>query len=178
MTPPRPRVAIDAHTLGRRATGNETYARGLLSGLVQRTDVEPIALVDRDADLPDWLVGHHARLRHRRAAIRLLSELSTARRRWSADLLHVQYVRPPWSDLPIVTTIHDISFEHFPRLFTTRTRLRMRLTIPWSARHSRLVLTGSRHAAADLVDTYRLPGGSRGRHAVRCGTRLSPAARR
>ena len=157
MTPPRPRVAIDAHTLGRRATGNETYARGLLSGLVQRTDVEPIALVDREAELPDWLVGHHAQLRHRHAALRLLSELSTARRRWSADLLHVQYVRPPWSDLPIVTTIHDISFEHFPRLFTGRTRTRMRLTIPWSARHSRLVLTGSQHAAADLVDTYRLP---------------------
>jgi len=157
MTPSRPRVAIDAHTLGRRATGNETYARGLLSGLVHRPDIEPIALVDHAAPVPGWLLGHHERLRHRPAIARLLNELSAAGRRWGAELLHVQYVRPPRSDVPIVTTIHDVSFEHFPRLFTRRTRLRMRLTIPWSARHSRLVLTGSRHAAGDLIDTYRLP---------------------
>jgi alpha-1,3-rhamnosyl/mannosyltransferase len=32
----------------------------------------------------------------------------------------------------------------------------MRLTIPWSARHSRMVLTGSRHARDDLLTAYGL----------------------
>jgi glycosyltransferase involved in cell wall biosynthesis len=157
MTSARPRVAIDAHTIGRRATGNETYVRGLLSGLVERSDVEPIALIDSGTQPPDWLSGHTAELRRRSAAPRLLLELATAGRRWAAELLHVQYVRPPVSDVACVTTIHDISFEHFPALFTPRTRARMRLTIPWSARHSRIVLTGSRHAREDLLATYRLP---------------------
>jgi glycosyltransferase involved in cell wall biosynthesis len=157
MTSARPRVAIDAHTIGRRATGNETYVRGLLSGLVERSDVEPIALVDAGAPLPDWLAGHTAALRRRKAISRLALELAFARRRWAAQLLHVQYVRPPVSDVACVTTIHDISFEHFPALFTPRTRTRMRITIPWSARHSRMVLTGSRHAREDLLATYRLP---------------------
>jgi glycosyltransferase involved in cell wall biosynthesis len=150
-------VAIDAHTIGRRATGNETYVRGLLSGLVERDDVEPLALVDPGMDLPAWLGERHAPLTNRRAVWRLLGELRRAGARWRADLLHVQYVRPPRSDVPVVTTIHDISFEHFPELFTRRTRLRMRATIPWSARHSAVVLTGSEHARTDILARYELP---------------------
>jgi len=157
MTSARPRVAIDAHTIGRRATGNETYVQGLLSGLVARSDVEPLALVDPGTDLPTWLGARYAPLTNNHSVRRLLGDLRRAGARWRADLLHVQYVRPPWSDVPVVTTIHDISFEHFPDLFTRRTRLRMRATIPWSARHSAVVLTGSEHARADILARYELP---------------------
>jgi len=156
MSRPKPRVAIDAHTIGRRATGNETYVSGLLSGLVGRGEVDAVALVDQGVDAPGFLDGRYRRLRTRTAAARLVGELPFAGSRWGADLLHVQYVRPPLSDVPCVTTIHDISYEHFPALFTRRTRLRMRLSIRWSARNSALVLTGSRHAREDLLSTYGL----------------------
>jgi glycosyltransferase involved in cell wall biosynthesis len=156
MTSGRPRVAIDAHTVGRRATGNETYILGLLQGLTANGAVDPVALVDAEADLPPQLAAGCANLRHRKAIPRLLRELSSARRRWGVHLLHVQYVRPPRSDVPVATTIHDISFEHFPKLFSRRTRLRMRATIPWSARHSAVVLTGSEHARGDLLQAYGL----------------------
>jgi glycosyltransferase involved in cell wall biosynthesis len=157
MSRPSLRVAIDAHTIGRKATGNETYVRGLLSGLLARGDIEPLALLDKAALAPEWLSGHSAELRSRNPVTRLLIDLSASAGRWSAELLHVQYVRPPCSDVPVVTTIHDISFEHFPRFFTSRTRARMRLMIPWSARRSRVVLTGSEHARQDLIETYGLP---------------------
>lgn len=156
MTTPRLRVAIDAHTIGRRATGNETYVLGLMQGLAAKGEVDLVALVDPDAELPPQVAIGCATLRHRHAIPRLLSELSGARRRWGADLLHVQYVRPPLSDVPVVTTIHDISFEHFPDLFTRRTRLRLRATIPWSARRSRVVITGSTYSRQDLIDRYHL----------------------
>lgn len=156
VTAARPRVAIDAHTVGRRATGNETYILGLLTGLVAKDEVHPVALVDRDAELPPEFSSERATFHHREAIPRLLRELSSARHRWGVDLLHVQYVRPPRSDVPVATTIHDISFEHFPSLFTRRTRLRMRATIPWSARHSAVVLTGSEHARGDLMQAYGL----------------------
>src|ERR1700674_4621480 len=134
------RVAIDAHTIGRRATGNETYVQGLIAGLVANGEIDLVALVDPDAELPRQLATRRAPLRRHGAVRRLLGEMSGARRRWGADLLHVQYVRPPRSDVPVVTTIHDVSFEHNPGFFTRRTRLRMRATIPWSARHSAVVL--------------------------------------
>jgi len=154
MTPARPRVAIDAHTIGRRATGNETYVVGLLRGLHARSDVEAVALVDDGIEA--WFGGEQRFLRSRSPIPRLMRDLAHPRRAWSADLLHVQYVRPTRCDAPVVTTIHDISFEHFPATFARRSRLRMHLTIPWSARRSAAVVTGSEFSRQDLIATYGL----------------------
>ena len=41
------RVGLDAHVVGRRQTGNETYVIELTSALARRADVRPIAYVDR-----------------------------------------------------------------------------------------------------------------------------------
>lgn len=150
----RPRVVVDAHTIGRRATGNETYVQGLLAGLSGRDDLQIVALTDSGVDIRAGLEQHD--LRFRAPVPRLLMELAHPRRYWSADLLHVQYVRPPRCDVSVVTTIHDISFEHFPALFTRAARLRMQLTIPWSARHSAAVITGSDFSRQDLIATYGL----------------------
>lgn len=152
----RARVALDAHTVGRRATGNETYIRGLLRGLAGDASTDTVVLADSAAQLPTEAEQVARRLRWRHPVLRLLFELASAGRRWEVDLVHVQYVRPPHCDVPCVTTVHDISYEHFPLLFTRKTRTRMRLTIPWSARHSAAVITGSQYSRRDLIDCYRL----------------------
>lgn len=161
VAPPyRPiRVAIDAHSIGRRATGNETYVDGLLAGLLEldEGDVEPIVIADQRAELPGIPERMVRRLHRRTRALRLLVDLAAPRRSWGAALLHRQYLRPPVCDVPCVSTIHDISFEHHPELFTRRALLRMKGTIPWSARRSALVLTGSEFSRTDLLERYRLP---------------------
>ncbi len=149
------KVAIDAHHAGRRATGNETYVRELVKALAGRDDVETVPLTNAGVTLDSSLV--HGRLGARGNVRRLLFELRTPRRRWGVDLLHVQYVRPPFCDVPVVTTVHDISFEHHPDIFGRRARARMRTTIPWSLRHSAAVITGSHYTRDDLVETYGLP---------------------
>ena len=154
-TDPALRVAVDGHTLGRQATGNETYVRGLVGALQARHDVLPTLLLDADTRVPPGLDGvRTARLRFRHPIPRLLVELSRSGRRWGADLLHVQYVRPPTSDVPVVTTIHDISFERYPRFFRRRTLARLRVTVPWAARHSAAVVTSSHFSRSDLVERY------------------------
>lgn len=154
MSGSRLRVAVDAHQIGRQATGNETYVRSLLGAMRLHPHVHPIALVDAGVSLS---MGIDEQPLSRRSAIRRLAgQLRAPGHLWDADVLHVQYVRPPSCDVPVVTTVHDISFEHYPELFTRRARYRMRLTIPWSARHSAAVLTGSRYSRDDLIATYRL----------------------
>ena len=154
--PARLHVAIDAHTVGRRATGNETYVIGLLEGLAGRDDVDPVAVLEPGRELPADVGVRSVTLPRRGPLPRLLADLRRAGHNWGADVLHVQYVRPLRSDVPVVTTIHDISFEHFTGLFTWRSRVRMRITIPWSARHSEAILTGSQHSKRDLVERYGL----------------------
>ena len=151
------RIALDAHTIGRRASGNETYVRGLLGGLALQPGVALTVLLDRNVPTPAGLEALDvATLRFGHPIPRLTADLSRAGRRWGADLLHVQYVRPPRSDVPIVTTIHDISFEHFPRLFRPTTRARLRALVPWSGRRSAAVITVSEFSRRDLLERYRL----------------------
>jgi glycosyltransferase involved in cell wall biosynthesis len=154
---PRVRVAIDAHSIGRNATGGESYIAGLLHGLSATSDVEPIALFEGAG----VVFGDGVRrgdLRWRNPVGRLLDDLRAVGRRWGADLLHTQFLRPPRSDVPCVTTIHDLSFERFPGFFSPRMALRMRLSVPWSARHSAAVITGSQHARNEIMELYGLPG--------------------
>src|SRR4051812_26664211 len=118
MVKQRPiRVAVDAHSVGRRATGNETYVVGLVDALVEREDVEPIALVDDDLAWPGAAAPTMRRLRARNRLARIPIELAVASRRARADVLHVQYVAPPVAGVPVVTAIHDLSFEDVPGIF-------------------------------------------------------------
>jgi glycosyltransferase involved in cell wall biosynthesis len=122
--------------------------------LANRHDLETVVLSDPGAEVPAALEQHQ--LRSSAPVPRLLLDLAHPRREWSVDLLHVQYVRPPRCDVPVVTTIHDISFEHFPALFKRGSRIRMKLTIPWTARRSSAVITGSEFSRQDLITTYGL----------------------
>lgn len=151
------RVALDAHTIGRRASGNETYVRGLMGGLRTHGGVELTVLLDRDTPIPPGMEDLEvATFRFGHPIPRLAADLTRAGRRWRADLLHVQYVRPPASDVPVVTTVHDISFEHFPRLFRPATLARLRTLVPWSARRSAAVITVSEFSRRDLLERYHL----------------------
>jgi glycosyltransferase involved in cell wall biosynthesis len=150
------RVAIDAHFIGRKATGGETYTRGLLRALAANSAVEPIALFDSGAELApaEPLVYGYLRWHH---AVGRLLDLSAVGRRWGAHLLHTQFLRPPRSDVPCVVTIHDLSFERFPGLFSAAMAARLRLTVPWSARHAAAVVTVSQHARSEVMELYGVP---------------------
>jgi glycosyltransferase involved in cell wall biosynthesis len=151
------RVAMDAHTIGRRASGNETYVRGLMRGLMEHGDIALTVLLDRMTPPPVGLRGVEVgTLRFSHPIPRLAADLARAGRRWRADLLHVQYVRPLTSDVPVVNTIHDISFERFPRFFRPTTLARLRTLVPWSGRHSAAVVTVSEFSRQDLLERYRL----------------------
>src|SRR5688572_5749017 len=91
------RVALDAHVVGRRKTGNETYVVALAAGLAGRPDVHLTAWLD--AGTP-WPAGPEAppHLRHlvaRSPQLRIPFELPIRAALDGADLLHVQYVAPP-----------------------------------------------------------------------------------
>jgi glycosyltransferase involved in cell wall biosynthesis len=157
MVKPRPiRVAVDAHSVGRRATGNETYVVGLVDALAEQEEVEPIALLDEDVAWPGSAVPAIRRLRARNRLARIPIELAVASRRARADVLHVQYVAPPIAGVPVVTAIHDLSFEDVPGIFGRATELRLRLTVRASARRSAAVTTISEFSRERLLDRYGL----------------------
>ncbi|MEX1997176.1 MAG: glycosyltransferase family 1 protein [Candidatus Andersenbacteria bacterium] len=78
----------------------------------------------------------------------------------TADCFFVPSLRllPLSIDMPLVTTVHDLSFEHFPEFFSWRRRLWHTLMRP------RLLMQNSDHliavsaaSADDVIDRYQIP---------------------
>ena len=148
------RVALDAHVAGRRKTGNETYIVNLAEALVRRADVEPIAYVDVGSPWPRSAELRRRNLRSRSPFVRVPIELPLRAKRDGAQLLHVQYVAPPIARLPVVTAIHDVSFEDLPDLFSRRTALRLRVSVRVSALRSASVITISEFTRSRITSHY------------------------
>lgn len=155
MVQPGPiRVAIDAHVVGRRGTGNETYVANLAQALGERTDVHPIVYIDGGTVWPGLEPAQLRRLTARTPFVRIPLELPIRARRDRAALLHVQYVRPPVVGIPIVTTIHDISFEDIPGLFPLRTELRLKASVRGTALRSNAIVAASSFTRDRIVARY------------------------
>jgi glycosyltransferase involved in cell wall biosynthesis len=153
------RVAFDAHSVGRRQTGNERYTVGLASALAARADIDLLAYVDRgtawpaDAQPQPRLVE----LRARAPQLRIPFELPWRARADHAELLFVTYVGPPVAGLPVVVAVHDLSFEDQPQLLGRATRLRLQWSVRMTVRRAAAVTAISRFTRARLIDVYGLP---------------------
>jgi glycosyltransferase involved in cell wall biosynthesis len=151
------RVALDAHVVGRRKTGNETYLIGLATGLAARSDVALTAYLERGAAWPAGTNGLAVkRLRTAWPQLRIPLELPVRARLDGVDLLHVQYVAPPVVGVPVVTAVHDVSFEDVPELLPALTRLRLQATVRLAVRSSAVVVTPSRFSRERLLHHYHL----------------------
>lgn len=156
------RIAIDAHMIGQRETGNERYTLNLLAGLA-RVDTENhyLVLVTDPKPLQHTLALplHFEIVVVRPAANvpRLAWGMPRACRERGAQALHVSYTAPPLSPCPTVVTVHDISYEFFPRFFSLRDRLLLSVTVPFSCRRAARVIAVSEQTRHDLIQRYGLP---------------------
>ena len=149
------RIAIDAHAIGRRLTGNEVYVRSLLHAFAgQAEDCEILAYVsEREARafVPD-------RIQTRRVAsnpfLRLAFGLNNRIRQDRPDLLHVQYTAPAGCSVPVVATVHDVSYLEHPEYFTRQRVWQLRLTVGRTVRQAAKILTGTEAARNAILKVY------------------------
>jgi len=152
-------IAIDAHSVGAELGGNESYAINLIEALaeIDQTNfytlyVTKRAAIERfDRRWPNFKVKQtlpHTPL------VRIPLTLSRELRRHPVDVLHVQYTAPPFAPCPVVTTIHDLAFEHLPETFNRRSWMQMRLTVRMTARRAAQIITVSQYSRSDISATY------------------------
>ena len=153
------RIAIDAHSIGAKLGGNESYALNLIEALAQIDQVNQYTLYVTTAEAHDRFHQHWPNFKVRRTLphtplIRIPLTLSSELRKNPVDVLHVQFTAPPFCPCPVVVSIHDLSFEHLPQTFNRRSRTQLRLTVRHSARRAAHILTLSEHTRRDVIDTY------------------------
>jgi hypothetical protein len=157
------RIGIDAHAIGSRLGGNETYILDVLASLeahpehkyfVYATDA---AAADRVRQVCPSAAGIRT-IGHRNPLVRLGYRLSALCRTDAVDVLHVQYVAPIVSP-PIVQSIHDLSFEHHPEWYSRSEAKRLQLTVRWTARRAKQILTISDYSRRDIIETLGTSSG-------------------
>lgn len=154
-------IAIDAHSVGARLAGNETYATNLIEALAEIDSFNRYTLyvtrreaVDRFRNRwPNFVV--RTTLPHT-PLIRIPLTLSAELRRNPVDVLHVQFTAPPFAPCPVVVSIHDLSFEHLPQTFNRRSRMQLRLTVRRSAQKATKILALSEFARQDIIRAYSI----------------------
>lgn len=153
------RIGLDAHAIGSRLGGNETYIAGLLNALGKiESPHEFVAYFASEKSAESWR-GRYDNVTVRvlgasSSLPRLLAELPVRAVVDRLDLLHVQYVAPPARSVPVVATVHDICYEFYPEFFSRSEVLQFRTAIRWTARRARRVITISENSKRDIVNTY------------------------
>jgi glycosyltransferase involved in cell wall biosynthesis len=154
------RIAIDAHSIGSRAGGNETYFRQLLRGLaLDKSDNQYTVFHTHGEVLPE--IAGDRRFSPvpipKNPALRLGISLPWALRKTKPEVFHCQYVLPPFTKTRTVVTIHDLAHEHFPEFFHPLEGARMRKLVRATAARVDHITTVSKFSAADIERTYGVP---------------------
>ena len=155
------RIAIDAHTVGTKLGGNESYAVNLIEALAQIDSVNNFTIYVTTNEARERFSNRWPNFKVRSTLphtplIRIPLTLSAELRKNPVDVLHVQFTAPPFCPCPVVVSIHDLSFEHLPRTFNRRSRTQLRLTVRHSARRAARILSLSEHTRRDIIETYRI----------------------
>ena len=150
-------VVFDADVLGRRRTGDETYAENLLRELAPLAPAAGIRLaaVTRHPELvpqgvePVHLPAGSQELRMAWSLPRLLGRLRP-------ELGHFQHALPLRCPCPAVVTVQDVSYARGRSLMPLADRWTFSFAVRHAVRHAARVLTVSERTKRDLIELYGL----------------------
>jgi glycosyltransferase involved in cell wall biosynthesis len=149
------RLAVDAHAIGRHLTGNEVYIRSLLNALAsQDRESDLIAYVCSDAARRALSPRIETRYVSRDPFVRLGLDLTAKVLRDQPDLLHVQYTSPLFCPVPVVVSVHDVSYLEHPEYFRRERAWQLKLTVARTVRRAAKILTVSEFSRASILKAY------------------------
>jgi glycosyltransferase involved in cell wall biosynthesis len=149
--------SVDAHAIGCQLTGNEVYIRNLLhSFAVLDQSSEFVAYLAVD-DASEWVPERFSkRSIARNPFVRLGYDLSRRLRIDRPDLLHVQYTAPLGCPVPVVVSVHDVSFLENPEFFPAARAIQLRWTVARTVRMAAAILTVSEFSRNAISKAFHL----------------------
>jgi glycosyltransferase involved in cell wall biosynthesis len=151
------KFAIDAHAIGQKLTGNETYIRNLLKGFAALDqESEFLALVSVDDAVPHIPKGFQIGRVSTNPYARLGWQIHAQVRRWQPDVLHVQYTAPLHTNVPVVVSVHDVSYLESPEFFSRYRSTQLKLTVKRTVRQAAHIMTPSEFSRQAVARWYGL----------------------
>jgi glycosyltransferase involved in cell wall biosynthesis len=155
------RIAIDTHAMGSTLTGNERYIENLAEQLLCLDQENEYVFFFTHEDARRKWQGRaqnlDTRLVTRNPWLRLSIDLPRQIRRLRPDVFHYQYTGPLFRRSSEVVTVHDLSFERYPELFSPIERYRLKITVRRAVRTAERIITGSEFSKAEIVNVLGVP---------------------
>ncbi len=124
------RFAVDAHTIGCHLTGNEVYIRNLLNEFARLDPSgEFVVYVSKPTASAQVPAAFLTRSVSENPYKRLGLDLPLSILRDRPAVLHVQYTGPVFCSVPLVVSVHDVSFLEHPHYFTRYRAQQLRFTV-------------------------------------------------
>lgn len=157
------RIGIDAHAAEREGSGNCTYIRHLLLelGRIDTRNDYFIYVINPSHPFYERLKRyknfHIKSLYVNNPFLRIPIFLGW--RSWAdrLDVLHVQYIAPPFHRGQLILTVHDLGHFVIPHAFSRFEVFRSKILIPGAIRRARFILTGSRHSRSEISVRFKVP---------------------
>jgi glycosyltransferase involved in cell wall biosynthesis len=153
------RVGFDGRAFSSPAAGIRRYSTELVGALLSLG--EPIAIVALGGDpdrIPAGLERVSASAHPPSNAGWTLIGLPRTAARARVDLIHAPaYTAPFWAGVPVVLTIHDVSYESHPEWYPYRRDWLRRYFYRRSATAAARVLTVSAFSASEIASAYGVP---------------------
>ena len=156
------KIGIDFHAAEQAGSGNCTYIRNLVESLLATDRDNEYFLYIMDPAFPYYRQFADRRNVHLRPigakeALRRIPRLGLKTRLDRVDLLHVQYVAPPFYRGKLVVSIHDLSFVGNPNFFSWGKRTYLRILVPFSLKKASQVIAISDFSRQAIISTYHIP---------------------
>ena len=154
------RIGIDAHVLGSRAGGNETYMRALLKAMhthAPETDLCAFISPERRTHASPAYGFPTVPIPVRSSYLRVPLVLPWLAARHGVDVLHVQYTAPPYCPCPYVVSMHDVVVKRFPESMPFGDRNRLRLLSRHTLRRAARVFVLTDAMRREISETYGVP---------------------
>lgn len=152
------RIGVDAHAIGRRLTGNEVYIRNLISRY-RTLDPESEFIAYVSTKNTQLWIPETFRLRRisKTPFVRLTGQLSAKLKIDKPDLIHVQYTAPSFCPVPIVVTIHDVSYIEHPEYFPAPRAAQLRWSTRKTLEKAAKIITISEFSKSRISHVYNIP---------------------
>lgn len=158
MTPPL-RVGLDGRAFDSPAAGVRRYVRDLVPALLALGEpLELVALGGQSACLPDGMSYVEEPPHPAGNPGWVIVGLPRAAARARVDVIHAPaYTAPFWAGVPVVLTIHDVSYARQPQWYPHQRDWLRRAFYRRSARAATRILTDSAFSADEIHAAYRIP---------------------
>jgi len=163
------RIGIDIRAIGYQRTGDETYTLQLVKSLA-KIDTKNQYFLYTDVIDVDKLKNIKQLLSIPNKNFRVIAVSPVSKVFWTLyslpkrakkdklDILHVQYITPPYlsKNIKLITTIHDISFARFPEFINKKDLFLLRLLIKKSLKRADKIIAISKFTRDEIADVYNI----------------------